>query len=374
MVARPLYVATWGLAITWWGSLLETADAGEVMTKKNINYAKTQQDNLIESTFVDHPSYHIGRQFVSSSTITSQLLKDLITNGIPREGESSRFPKSALRKLGDAGDLEHVGQYDVADFGAALYNFTAAAAHYRAEQRKHNGKLPQLRAPEDQHSLVYYLEQMDGPSLERSKDILSSVVSPSFLEQSKNTIHLYLSAPGTAALGNHTDTTDIVVLQLEGAKEWFLCREQQGNRHQATTAEESSSSFVRRSPTSKQQQFSRKLDACSTYDTTEIASHLECERTVLYPGDLLFLPRRTVHSARSLSDTYSAHLTFGYGDDEENHCWDNDNEQSSRDLLCFFPSSCDACRSDCDHSCDLWGVLDCDSSCDECNSSCDKCI
>lgn len=92
--------------------------------------------------------------------------------------------------------MEGVEQYDVVDFGLALQRFTSA--DYDTFNPDAN----------EMHSLVYYLEQMDGPSLKRSNKIAST----SFIDDG-GSIHLYLSTPGTAALDNHTDTTDIVVLQ-----------------------------------------------------------------------------------------------------------------------------------------------------------------
>lgn len=47
---------------------------------------------------------------------------------------------------------------------------------------------------------------------------------------------------------------------------------------------------------------------------------LNCKRTVLHPGDALFLPRRIVHSACVSSCLFSAHLTFGFN--VQVMCWD----------------------------------------------------
>ena len=40
------------------------------------------------------------------------------------------------------------------------------------------------------------------------------------------TAHVYVSAEGASALGNHTDITDVLILQLAGRKEWLHCSEQ----------------------------------------------------------------------------------------------------------------------------------------------------
>lgn len=53
---------------------------------------------------------------------------------------------------------------------------------------------------------------------------------------------------------------------------------------------------------------SNKLDSCTTFRKDEIAS-LNCVRTTLSPGDVLFLPRRVVHSARALSTTMTGRVS-----------------------------------------------------------------
>ena len=53
-----------------------------------------------------------------------------------------------------------------------------------------------------------------------------------------------------------------------------------------------------------------KLPKCSTYSEEEMAT-LDCERVITPPGDVLYLPRRTVHSARAV-EGFSVHLTIGY--------------------------------------------------------------
>ena len=95
------------------------------------------------------------------------------------------------------------------------------------------------------------------------------------------TIHLYLSSRNAAALANHTDVTDIFVLQLDGAKEWTLCEE---------------TGF----DTDK---FRDKLSTCTTYSDFEI-DNLVCKRTTLHPGDALYLPKRVVHSARASEEMF----------------------------------------------------------------------
>ena len=100
------------------------------------------------------------------------------------------------------------------------------------------------------------------------------------------TAHVYISSEGASALTNHTDVTEILVVQLLGRKEWLHCREKPSG----------ALPFVA----------SGKLDKCTTYGADEMAA-LECERLTTAPGDELFLPRRTVHSARAVRGGYSVH-------------------------------------------------------------------
>ena len=50
-----------------------------------------------------------------------------------------------------------------------------------------------------------------------------------------DTVHLYLSGPRMSALRNHTDNSDIVVLQLAGRKRWLLCHGPAGGAADGTS-------------------------------------------------------------------------------------------------------------------------------------------
>ena len=156
------------------------------------------------------------------------------------------------------------------------------------------------------------------------------------------TAHVYLSSEGAAALANHTDVTDIVIVQLLGRKGWLYCPERPADPSKSPFPFVPSGIEV-------------KLPKCATYTASEMAS-LACEcvsarppslpvarslarrgrraahppahdararrlicstcrnlwrrYVVTSPGDMFYLPRRTVHSARAV-DGYSAHLTLG---------------------------------------------------------------
>ena len=59
---------------------------------------------------------------------------------------------------------------------------------------------------------------MGSKTLRKTEALINHAVNNTVLENG-GTVHLHMSSPGVAALSNHTDTTDIAVLQLEGEKE-----------------------------------------------------------------------------------------------------------------------------------------------------------
>jgi len=73
-------------------------------------------------------------------------------------------------------------------------------------------------------SAVLRVELLDGqglsPALERA---LADAKEKVFDPVAAWSAHIYISASGAAALGNHTDVADIVVWQLAGRKQWLRC-------------------------------------------------------------------------------------------------------------------------------------------------------
>ena len=138
---------------------------------------------------------------------------------------------------------------------------------------------------------------VDGPSAREPREplgarVLQGVAQPMLgrggANSSQSTAHVYASGHGAAALPNHTDVTKTAVLQLLGRKEWLYCREAARARFAATLFPLEAAKLVK----------------CETYDDAEMNSGaLDCERVVTAPGDILFLPRRTVHSARAVDAT-----------------------------------------------------------------------
>lgn len=302
----------------------------------------------IEPLTFHHENPLVVRNYVSD-VVAQQLYKDLRFVGIPSTQVEDIHPR-LVSTLGDAGTKveEEPPAHEAID---ALYQ------------------------PESKESAVFRLEHLRTPVYDESKELVNELVPNNVMEDG-GTIHLYVSSPGASALANHTDTTDIFVLHLDGAKEWMLCEEHEEDNNDVLTY---------------------KLDTCSTYGQREIDT-LKCHRETLYPGDALFLPKRVVHSARAVSEhghVPSAHLTFGFFEETTTgqvcsetysdlpflktgkerklacnaNCWDECNGDIFQD--CDTHCNTGSCDSDCDGSCDSWGFWSCDKSCDKsCDTGC----
>ena len=140
-------------------------------------------------------------------------------------------------------------------------------------------------------SIILMLEELDvAPSP------FAEMLRP-FLPFTNLTAHVYISNQGASALKNHTDTTEVLVLQLLGRKEWLHCREREPV-------------VLPWLPAAAKSALSAKTSMCQTYEANEMAlESLECDRIVTAPGDVFHLPRRTIHSARAVAGEMSVHLT-----------------------------------------------------------------
>lgn len=376
-------------------------------------------------------TYRIQRNFVPVSK-AQLLLHQIVYEGV--ETSLHHLDHDAVQVYGDAGRKDSKFQLEKDQFASAMqdlisYDYSSNQEPPRPadplgedgikEKTKKTSSRNLYQYPQqqgqEQHSLVYYLEKLRESTLAINDGYIQQVVKNTVLE-TKGTIHLYLSTPHTAALGNHTDTTNIVVLQLHGTKEWLLCQEKTStisSRSNDMIVSGAAGLRARNSPTTRRAEdyadamfFDQKLNSCSVYDATEMDEYLDCERTVLQPGDALFLPRRIVHSARASVNTTSAHLTFAYK--EEDTCRGDYSAGSRQERMLatcnknedyFMAVSCDgncdygcdescngSCDNDCNDGCDGFfsgcdsdctaGCDDsCDSGCDAwCDTDCDKCV
>lgn len=258
--------------------------------------------------FRDDQHLAIHRNFVDP-TVAKKLQEDLLSDCIPDEISAERV----FKFKGDAGaESSGPGVVPTKDMlRDMIYD-----------------------NPPTKTSVVFLVENLSGSTYARSKELIHSVVPNSVLEDN-GTIHLYMSPPATAALANHTDTTDIFVLQLDGNKEWLLCEENELEKDR----------------------IGDKLNKCTTYNEQEI-SRMKCMTTTLFPGDALFLPRKVVHSARSSENKPSVHLTFGFA---ATQCLEGEKPRQATHLR-TLQTTCNA----------VDGGSACNGNCNKCNSGCDE--
>jgi len=95
--------------------------------------------------------------------------------------------------------------------------------------------------------------------------------------------NVYLTPPGTQGFAPHYDDVEVFMLQLEGKKHWKL--------HRSRSEEE-------RLPRFSSQNFDQE-------DVGEPFMELDLE-----PGDLLYLPRGTIHQGNCLEEAHSLHITI----------------------------------------------------------------
>ena len=88
--------------------------------------------------------------------------------------------------------------------------------------------------PQSADDAIAMIEQQSAPrsivllleELEAAPSPFAEMLRP-FLPLTNVTAHVYISNQGASALKNHTDVTEVLVLQLLGRKEWLYCRERE---------------------------------------------------------------------------------------------------------------------------------------------------
>ena len=81
------------------------------------------------------------------------------------------------------------------------------------------------KAARDADSGLSAVVRLEGLDAEKADVALRRLGAPDGLHDldAGDTAHVYVSAPNAAALNNHTDDTDVIVVQVSGKKAWFLC-------------------------------------------------------------------------------------------------------------------------------------------------------
>ena len=95
--------------------------------------------------------------------------------------------------------------------------------------------------------------------------------------------NMYLTPPGTQGFAPHYDDVEVFMLQLEGKKHWKL--------HKSRTKEE-------------------KLPRYSSQNFSQDEVGPPFMEMDLEPGDLLYLPRGTIHQGNCLEENHSLHITI----------------------------------------------------------------
>ena len=116
-------------------------------------------------------------------------------------------------------------------------------------------------------------------------------------------INAYFSAPDATALTPHTDPYDVLVVQLQGHKRWKVCLATADSTVAADSMTESDAAEV------------LELKKHNPLGCTRVEGALEdpelaCTEVAMGPGDVLYLPKGIVHTATTVNDTLSAHLTI----------------------------------------------------------------
>merc|ERR1711860_407049 len=105
--------------------------------------------------------------------------------------------------------------------------------------------------------------------------------------------NMYLTPPGTQGFAPHYDDVEVFILQLEGKKRWRV--------YKPKSDKETLPKFSSRN-----------------FEQSEIGKPMM--DMVLQPGDLLYMPRGTIHQGNCLEDAHSLHITVSchqlntYGD------------------------------------------------------------
>jgi Cupin superfamily protein len=160
------------------------------------------------------PKLHIERNYISQE-IAENLYQDALAIALPRPQDHKTFHKGLLE----------LKEGKIPAITGKLLSETERVNKFH--------DLISENSTSRRGSGIIRFELLDKNAYNRIKGRINEVVENTVLDDD-GTIHAYISLPESSALLNHTDTTDIFVLQLHGAKQWLLCQEQpfSGSRFQ----------------------------------------------------------------------------------------------------------------------------------------------
>jgi hypothetical protein len=110
----------------------------------------------------------------------------------------------------------------------------------------------------------------------------------------------------------HTDPYDVLVVQVSGEKDWTICtpfpKTGGGRTASLNPAQRAQLRELERD----------NIQGCTSYVPKDLEA-MECENVTLRAGDTLYMPKGTVHMARTQAQTASTHLTIGLF--RKGHTW-----------------------------------------------------
>ncbi|CAB9512645.1 Cupin superfamily protein [Seminavis robusta] len=143
-------------------------------------------------------------------------------------------------------------------------------------------------------------------------------------------INVYHSGPGGSALRRHTDRYDVLVVQLEGAKEWTLCipRPDPYAITDGTTLTQADAASIADADCKRGDKKVCGVDMSSTASFTDLKNSafmcckdsnvtlkhgMDCSQISMHKGDAMYMPQGIVHSAQvPPSHQRSTHAAIGF--------------------------------------------------------------
>eukprot|EP00656_Telonema_subtile_P017465 TRINITY_DN19365_c0_g1_i1.p1 TRINITY_DN19365_c0_g1~~TRINITY_DN19365_c0_g1_i1.p1 ORF type:complete len:255 (-),score=37.63 TRINITY_DN19365_c0_g1_i1:324-1088(-) len=110
-------------------------------------------------------------------------------------------------------------------------------------------------------------------------------------------VNMYIAPPNTPGLSPHHDPQDVMIVQIEGRKHWQVCQPLGAGKTLPTRVSDSPEHPLYYRYTAQQ------LD------------ETECWAAWLESGDVLYMPRGTIHAGNTTGAARSVHLTFGFDGD-----------------------------------------------------------
>ena len=142
-------------------------------------------------------------------------------------------------------------------------------------------------------------------------------------------VNAYFGGANSSMLKLHTDTTPTFVVQARGRKKWEIC----AHAKEKNTAQEgwTAASFAQLLET-----YRARRNGCNVFTHEEYMS-MTCKTIILHPGDVLYVPRGTVHKCSALAGDMSIHYTFAVRD--RDYTWEKVLEHSLRTSPQSHPQS-----------------------------------